>query len=191
MYPKTGHIFLSTMMPDDLDLFLAKENKGEDHVTTKPHLHHHFHESSLPNCSHSMATSDLNRSWFSQRKSSQRENKKEESGTCYEAAGPLLLLLSKESCEPNLVEENEEEEEEEGFRTPTCLHQRIPAAVEQCPPAPRKPKPHLKRKAPHTHTCAALSFSSKQLQLLFPLQHNPLSDSHIITKKVRRDDSNQ
>ncbi|KAI9115983.1 hypothetical protein K1719_012913 [Acacia pycnantha] len=207
MYPNIEHIFFSTMPPDS-DLFITKENPNED-VSIKPDLqfqNHHSHERSVPNCSKSSAisdlvvlesstrlennsTSDLNRqSWFTRRNSSQKEKKKE-GGEGYEVAGPLILLSSKENCKLKVEkQEEEEEEEEDGFKTPSSLDHRIPE-VEQCPPAPIKPKPPLKRKALHKQNSTPLCVSSKDLQLWFTVQDNPLSDSHRIIKKVRRDDS--
>ncbi|XP_054785202.1 uncharacterized protein LOC129291722 [Prosopis cineraria] len=201
------------MYPNIERIFFSKENSDED-VGIKPALqfqNHHFIES-VPKCSQSRAISDslglqpstrldnpisnLNQSQFDRRNSSQphstaqKEKKKEREG---EGEGGGFLLLSKENSKLKAEEEEEEEEEEEGeeegFRTPTTLDQRIPEA-KQCPPAPRKPKPSLKRKAPHTLATAPIYLSSKEVQLLFPVQHNPLSDSLRITKKIRRDDPN-
>ncbi|XP_028773059.1 uncharacterized protein LOC114730192 [Neltuma alba] len=209
MYPNTEHILLSTMPSSDL--FLAKENPDED-VSIKRALqfqNHHFHES-VPNCAKSTVISDLvvlesstrlenpisdlNQSWFARRNSSQSHStaqieKKKEGRGGYEAEDPLL---SKDNCKLKVEEQeeenDEEEEREDGFRTPTSLDRRIPE-VKQCPPAPRKPKLSLKRKATHTRSSTPLHLSSKEVQLLFPVQHNPLSDPHRSTKKVRRNDS--
>lgn len=88
--------------------------------------------------------------------------------------------------------EDEKEEDNDGFRTPTSLDHRIPVVAKQCPPAPRKPKPSLKRKASQSSfsSCRHPLDLSKEVELLFPAQqHNQLlSDhSHQSTKKVRRE----
>lgn len=81
-------------------------------------------------------------------------------------------------------------DEDDGFRTPTSLDHRIPEA-KQCPPAPRKPKPSLKRKASLCNSSCSRRHPlelSKEVEILFQTQHNPPSDSHQSTKKARRDD---
>ncbi|KAL2336658.1 hypothetical protein Fmac_011104 [Flemingia macrophylla] len=83
-----------------------------------------------------------------------------------------------------------EEDEEDGFKTPTSLDHKI-SVPSQCPPAPRKTKPSLKRKASyynnHCHCTHPLDLSKEVLELLFPTQHvNPLSTSLQISKKVRK-----
>ncbi|KAK7293035.1 hypothetical protein RJT34_15896 [Clitoria ternatea] len=94
--------------------------------------------------------------------------------------------------EKHKVEEKEEEENDDGFKTPTSLYHKISVDT-KCPPAPRKTKPSLKRKASsqysnHCNFRHPLDLSEEVLQLLFPTQHiNPLSDSQQTTKKVRRE----
>ncbi|XP_014492051.1 cyclin-dependent protein kinase inhibitor SMR3 [Vigna radiata var. radiata] len=76
----------------------------------------------------------------------------------------------------------EEDEENDGFKTPTSLDHKI-LVPSQCPPAPRKTKPSLKRKASCFNHCNCrhpLDLSKEVFELLFPAQQS--------TKKVRRQD---
>ncbi|XP_020206176.1 cyclin-dependent protein kinase inhibitor SMR3 [Cajanus cajan] len=88
-----------------------------------------------------------------------------------------------------LKEENEDEED--GFKTPTSLDHKI-SVPSQCPPAPRKTKPSLKRKASyynnHCNCKYPLDLSKEVFELLFPTQQHvsPLSTSPQSSKKVRR-----
>jgi len=83
----------------------------------------------------------------------------------------------------------EEDEENDGFKTPTSSDHKI-LVPSQCPPAPRKTKPSLKRKAScFNHLRHPLDLSKEVLELVFPTQHiTPLSGSQQSTKKVRRHD---
>ncbi|KAK6146924.1 hypothetical protein DH2020_017836 [Rehmannia glutinosa] len=55
-------------------------------------------------------------------------------------------------------------EDDDGFKTPTSAEHRIPAITE-CPPAPRKPRPNLKRKAASTSRCLEkLDEQSEEIQ---------------------------
>lgn len=102
------------------------------------------------------------------------------------------IVLSKhsdsESTSTPSSREVQHKVEDDGFRTPTSLEQKIPEA-KQCPPAPRKPKPSMKRKATQNScSCRHPLDLSKEvaIELLFPTQqHHPFSDSHQSTKKVR------
>ncbi|RDX87548.1 Cyclin-dependent protein kinase inhibitor SMR3, partial [Mucuna pruriens] len=65
-----------------------------------------------------------------------------------------------------------EEDEEDGFKTPTSLDHKV-SVPSQCPPAPRKIKPSLKRKAPYYNHCNCrhpLDLSKEVFELLFPTQ---------------------
>ncbi|QCE11663.1 hypothetical protein DEO72_LG10g2899 [Vigna unguiculata] len=85
---------------------------------------------------------------------------------------------SASSSEEKLKEE--EDEENDGFKTPTSLDHKI-SVPSQCPPAPRKTKPSLKRKASCFNHCRhPLDLSKEVFELLFPTQQS--------TKKVRRQD---
>ncbi|CAJ1798358.1 unnamed protein product [Sphenostylis stenocarpa] len=90
-------------------------------------------------------------------------------------------------------EEKVEDEEEDGFKTPTSLDHKI-LVPSQCPPAPRKIKSSLKRKASCYNHCNCrhpLDLSKEVFELLFPTQHiSPLSGSQQSTKRVRRQDHN-
>lgn len=93
------------------------------------------------------------------------------------------IVLSKQSDSGTTwsrVKNKVEDEEDEGFRTPTSLDHRIPV-TKQCPHAPRKPKPSLKRKPPCN---PVLDLSKEVVELLLPTQ---LFNSHQTTKKVRRE----
>ncbi|KAK7395318.1 hypothetical protein VNO78_15869 [Psophocarpus tetragonolobus] len=88
----------------------------------------------------------------------------------------------------------EDGEEEDGFRTPTSLDHKI-SEPSSCPPAPRKTKPCLKRKASYYNNICncrhPLDVSKEVLEFLFPTQHAiPLSASQQSTKKVRRKEHN-
>ncbi|KAK7373721.1 hypothetical protein VNO80_07137 [Phaseolus coccineus] len=85
----------------------------------------------------------------------------------------------------------EEDEEDDGFKTPTSSDHKI-LVPSQCPPAPRKTKPSLKRKGSYFNHCNCrhtLDLSKEVFELVFPTQHiSPLSGSQQSTKKVRRHD---
>ncbi|KAJ7961449.1 cyclin-dependent protein kinase inhibitor SMR3 [Quillaja saponaria] len=58
------------------------------------------------------------------------------------------IVMSKQVESTSLEEKlnvEEDGKDDDGFRTPTSLDQRIPV-TKQCPLAPRKPRPSLKRK---------------------------------------------
>ncbi|OMO91242.1 hypothetical protein COLO4_18500 [Corchorus olitorius] len=78
-----------------------------------------------------------------------------------------------------------EEEDDDGFKTPTCLDQKIPAML-KCPPAPRKPKAlpisPAKRKA-NFRRRILLDFT-KEIESLFPPAL--LADLGNKIKKVRQ-----
>ncbi|MED6124789.1 hypothetical protein PIB30_062224 [Stylosanthes scabra] len=123
-----------------------------------------------------------------------------------------IIVLSKQQRHQESRKDQEEQEvDEDGFKTPTSMDQRIPIASQQCPPAPRKPKPpllSLKRKqpcsSPSPSSCCIVScrfhpldLSKEVDQLLFPRttaqqnnNHHQLlsSDQIIISKKIRREE---
>jgi len=126
---------------------------------------------------------------------SQKEEKKSNHQQIIEECQQQICRITKadsESSTSKLKEEDDEEEQEQedGFKTPTSLDHKIPLPL-QCPPAPRKTQPSLKRKASyynnHCNYCRhPLDLSKEVFELLFPTQHsNPLSASQQNTKKVR------
>jgi hypothetical protein len=93
------------------------------------------------------------------------------------------VMIRSEVCDerPSLGE-FKAEEEDDGFKTPTSLDHKIPA-IKQCPPAPRKPKPSMKRKVlQNVRTCLQLDLS-KEVEPLFP--PSLLSDLDCKIKKAR------
>ncbi|OMO67757.1 hypothetical protein CCACVL1_20340 [Corchorus capsularis] len=89
--------------------------------------------------------------------------------------------------ESKVHDENGKEEDDDGFKTPTCLDQKIPAML-KCPPAPRKPKAlpiissSAKRKA-NFRRRILLDFT-KEIESLFPPAL--LADLGNKIKKVRQ-----
>ncbi|XP_043698543.1 cyclin-dependent protein kinase inhibitor SMR3-like [Telopea speciosissima] len=83
-------------------------------------------------------------------------------------------------------------DDDDGFRTPTSLDHRIPA-IQQCPPAPRKPKSSPKRKASSSSSSSSstrrqlfLLDLSQEIESLFPPAL--LADLGRKIKKIRRGD---
>lgn len=91
-----------------------------------------------------------------------------------------------ESRTPSASSEEEKIKEEDGFRTPTSLNHKISVAI-KCPAAPRKTKPSLKRRTPYNYCRHPLDLS-KEVELLFPIQHIPSSESYQSRKKLRREE---
>ncbi|KAG5017945.1 hypothetical protein JHK85_024081 [Glycine max] len=123
---------------------------------------------------------------------SQKEEKKSNHQEIIEECQQQICRITKaHDSESSTSKLKEEDEEEDGFKTPTSLDHKIPLVPSQCPPAPRKTKPSLKRKTSyynnHCNYCRhPLDLSKEVFELLFPTQHsNPLSGSHQSTKKVR------
>ncbi|KAJ7950340.1 Cyclin-dependent protein kinase inhibitor SMR3 [Quillaja saponaria] len=124
-----------------------------------------------------------------------------EDGTIFNIMKKPTLKLQLDECHQCQVQQDEaqdkdeliEDEELSGFRTPTSLDCRIPV-TKQCPPAPRKPRPSLKRKAfnSNTHKNLIPLDLSKDDQSLFPTSQITTalsSDSHNKRmKKARRED---
>jgi len=81
------------------------------------------------------------------------------------------------------LENEEEKDEDDGFRTPTHFENRI-QMLKQCPLAPRKTKPHMKRKKAQ---CKQLLDVSREVELLFQIKHKTFSSSQQSTKKARRE----
>lgn len=77
----------------------------------------------------------------------------------------------------------DEDEDGDGFRTPTCLEQRIPL-VPQCPPAPRKPKSTPSRKRKWACGGGIILDSSSEVEALFP--SSLAADLGGKVKKVRK-----
>lgn len=94
-----------------------------------------------------------------------------------------IIVLSKPSSSREKHKMEDKDEENDGFKTPTRLENRI-LEPKQCPVAPRKSKPSLKRKKPH---CKQLLDVSREVELLFQIKHKTLSSSQQIVKKVRRE----
>ncbi|KAL5057856.1 hypothetical protein RYX36_029460 [Vicia faba] len=99
---------------------------------------------------------------------------------------------SSASASSSSEEQKLEEKDEDGFRTPTTLDHKIPVLT--CPPAPKKMKQSLKRRAVYTdhyYNCRQLPLDlSKEVELLFQTKHIPFSDSHG-AKKIRRDNNQE
>lgn len=180
------------------DLFLEDLRSSTFEIVKRPTLK--FQTESLSSCSSNSHNNN------SQDKRGEKENGKniqEIIEKCHNNESGIVVVLTKQAAASSSSEEEEEEklkvvvedelEEEDGFRTPTSLDHRIPVATE-CPPAPRKTKPSLKRKAPpssnHCNNCRHPLDLSKVVELLlFPAQqqHVPLSHiSYQSTKKIRR-----
>ncbi|KAE9463535.1 hypothetical protein C3L33_04564, partial [Rhododendron williamsianum] len=90
--------------------------------------------------------------------------------------------MSNESRGEIKKDREDEDEDGDGFRTPTCLEQRIPL-VPQCPPAPRKPKstPSRKRNGLWRRDHTRLS---SEVEALFP--SSLAADLGGKVKKVRK-----
>ncbi|GMJ08464.1 hypothetical protein HRI_004515600 [Hibiscus trionum] len=91
-------------------------------------------------------------------------------------------------------DDDDDDDDDDGFKTPTSLDHKIPA-MEQCPPAPRKPKPppsNKRKPSPSrgasTNRNLQLDFS-KEVESLFPC--HLLDDMHRKVKKARKDDHKQ
>ncbi|XP_058201631.1 cyclin-dependent protein kinase inhibitor SMR10-like [Rhododendron vialii] len=82
------------------------------------------------------------------------------------------------------IKKDREDEDEDGFRTPTCLEQRIPL-VPQCPPAPRKPKSTPSRKRKWAFGGGIILDSSSEVEALFPAS-SLVADLGGKVKKVRK-----
>ncbi|CAK8575027.1 unnamed protein product [Lathyrus sativus] len=95
----------------------------------------------------------------------------------------IVLLSKPTSSREKHKMEDKEEEENDGFKTPTRVENRI-QEPKQCPLAPRKSKPSLKRRKPH---CRQLLDVSREVELLFQIKHKTFSSSQQSTKKVRRE----
>ncbi|KAK7338673.1 hypothetical protein VNO77_19298 [Canavalia gladiata] len=187
MHSKTEHKFLSSMSKDP-EVFLTKDDKEDlcnfDEIMKKRHTLKFQSDESIETISTS------SKSQYSQ------DNNNEEICRIIapkqgdsESSREKLKMEDKEEEE----DDDDEEEEEDGFKTPTSLDHRISVAT-QCPPAPRKIKPSLKRKGSYNYNqCHCrnppLDLSKEVELLLFPTLHfNPLSDSQQRTKKVRREE---
>lgn len=90
-------------------------------------------------------------------------------------------------------EEKLQEKDEDGYRTPTTLDHKI--SVLTCPPAPKKMKQSLKRRAEYSDQyCNSRQLPldlSKEVELLFQTtKHIPFSDTHG-AKKIRRDNNQE
>ncbi|XP_058739650.1 cyclin-dependent protein kinase inhibitor SMR3-like [Vicia villosa] len=100
--------------------------------------------------------------------------------------------LSPSEEEEEKLEEKDEDLDEDGFRTPTTLDHKI--TVLTCPPAPKKMKQSLKRRAEYNDqycNCRQLPLDlSKEVELLFQTKHIPFSGSHG-AKKIRRDNNQE
>ncbi|KAL5073099.1 hypothetical protein RYX36_012083 [Vicia faba] len=94
-----------------------------------------------------------------------------------------IIVLSKPTSSREKHKMEDKDEENDGFKTPTRFENRI-QEPKQCPVAPRKPKPSLKRRKPH---CKQLLDVSREVELLFQIKHKTFSSSQHITKKVRRE----
>lgn len=77
----------------------------------------------------------------------------------------------------------DDDEDGDGFRTPTCLKQRIPL-VPQFPPAPRKPKSTPSRKRKWACGGGIILDSSSEVEALFP--SSLVADPGGKVKKVRK-----
>lgn len=89
-----------------------------------------------------------------------------------------------EECErPSLGEVKVIEEDDDGFKTPTSLDHKIPV-IKQCPPAPKKPKPPMKRRiaANRVRRNLRLEVLSEEVESLFPF---PLLSDSRCRKKAR------
>jgi len=121
--------------------------------------------------------------------SSNSQCKKEENSDNHEIEKEACSRTSSSSSSSEEEKLKEKDDEEDGFRTPTSLDHKI--SVLTCPPAPKKMKQSLKRRAaPYNDqyfSCRQLPLDlSKEVELLFPTKHIPLSDSYS-AKKIRRD----
>lgn len=170
------------------EFFLLTKDDKEDlsnfEIVKRPML-----EFQSENCNETLSSS-------SNSHHSQKEEKKSNHQEIIEECQQQICRITKahdsESSTSKLKEEDDEEEQEQedGFKTPTSLDHKIPLPL-QCPPAPRKTQPSLKRKASyynnHCNYCRhPLDLSKEVFELLFPTQHsNPLSASQQNTKKVR------
>jgi hypothetical protein len=76
-----------------------------------------------------------------------------------------------------------EEDEDDGFKTPTHFDNRI-QIPKQCPLAPRKTKPLMKRRKAQ---CRQLLDVSREVELLFQIKNKTFSSSQQSTKKARRE----
>ncbi|KAI4354447.1 hypothetical protein L6164_003307 [Bauhinia variegata] len=170
MYSEIKHVFFSAMSNPD---------KGEDininfQIVKRPSFK--FLDETVSNNSESLAH---------HQEQEKKEEGEEQRRIEFEAKLPEVGTSSS-------LREQEEIQLEDGFRTPTSLDHRIPVA-KQCPPAPRKPKASRKRKPSSQTSCSCrhpldLSIREVEFDLLFPIQHNPLSDSNQNAKRVRRED---
>ncbi|KAL5710860.1 hypothetical protein ACHQM5_021372 [Ranunculus cassubicifolius] len=79
------------------------------------------------------------------------------------------MYLQKELKIMSSVQEKEVNDDDDGFRTPTSLRHKIPV-IQQCPPAPRKPKslPSRKRKAACLNLPSVRNDLSKKIEMLVP-----------------------
>ena len=112
----------------------------------------------------------------------EEEKKKKDDERCCEVKTP------DEECERPSLQLGEVvkvvEEDDDGFKTPTSLDHKLPV-IKQCPPAPKKPKPPLKRRFPANKVRRNLPLEfSEEVESLFPFPL--LSDSHR-NKKSRRE----
>lgn len=90
---------------------------------------------------------------------------------------------------------NDDDGDDDGFKTPASLDHKIPV-MNQCPPAPRKPKPlsSNKRKPSSPPSSGGdrnllkIDFD-KEVESLFP--SDVLADIHRKVKKARKEDYNQ
>ncbi|XP_047156916.1 uncharacterized protein LOC124827812 [Vigna umbellata] len=162
--------------------FLTKDGKDSDfQILKRPTLE--FQSENIETLSSSYSNSRYSQSIKG------RDEEKEENRQICRVTAPRQDD-SASSTTPSLEEKLKEEEDEEndGFKTPTSLDHKI-LVPSQCPPAPRKTKPSLKRKAScfdHCNCRHPLDLSKEVFELLFPTQH--FSGSQQSTKKVRRQD---
>ncbi|KAG5002373.1 hypothetical protein AAZX31_08G348800 [Glycine max] len=175
MHFKTDHHTLFSSMSNQEFFLLTKDDDKEDLSNFEIVKRHTLTLSSSSNSQHS-----------------QKEEKKSNHQEIIEECQQQICRITKaHDSESSTSKLKEEDEEEDGFKTPTSLDHKIPLVPSQCPPAPRKTKPSLKRKTSyynnHCNYCRhPLDLSKEVFELLFPTQHsNPLSGSHQSTKKVR------
>jgi len=96
----------------------------------------------------------------------------------------IVLSKEKSNLEVDTTTSSRElENEEDGFKTPTHFDNRIPM-TKQCPLAPRKTKPHMKRRKAQ---CKQLLDVSREVELLFQIKNKTFSSSQQSTKKARRE----
>lgn len=116
-------------------------------------------------------------------KREEEDEKKEDEDYCE-------VKTPSEECERPCLGEGKVKEDDDGFKTPTSLDHKIPV-IKQCPPAPRKPKPPMKRRMPeidqNNKVRRNLPFDilSEEVESIFPFPF--FSDSRC-NKKARRDD---